>query len=328
MSVFIVLACEHERRQELVLNNSTPSSTHPFQYFVFCCIYSTHYNMGNNNVVCYRHSGSLPFPCHLQLGTYASINLTTSVVYKRNDGSYHDKADVTYTVEGSTCNLALRRAINKNSYVRCVSFELRDSIVDMLFLNINKAETDLLKVQTISDAIFKTKKKKNLHAWGGVTETKVYLYGTANRCGLLVWECNKNDGHQHAKAVTIAHYFVHSSGTVAVNRSTETTDIGFSVVVKIGLSDGNFDITVEGPEQHPASALLYMFDEVNRSGIWKPSMCPHCGNVRRNMSSSQTDSEESDGRQGNAVRIYNSDGKFNGHACGASIRCRDFYAFS
>jgi len=41
MSVFIVLACEHERRQELVLNNSTPSSTHPFQYFVVCCIFYT-----------------------------------------------------------------------------------------------------------------------------------------------------------------------------------------------------------------------------------------------------------------------------------------------
>jgi len=99
-------------------------------------------------------------------------------------------------------------------------------------------------------------------------------------------------------------------------------------VVKIAESDGKYDITVEGPERHPVSALLYMFNEVNRSGIWKPSMCPQCGNVRRNMSSSQSDSEESDGRQRNAVRIYNADGRFNGHANGASIRCRYFNIFS
>ncbi|KAL9324589.1 hypothetical protein ACSQ67_009446 [Phaseolus vulgaris] len=290
--------------------------------------------MGNNNVGFYHHSGNLPFPCHLQLGGDATISLTTSVCYKGDDGSYGIEGEVSYTVEGSTCNLALRRFVDKNGHVNYVSLLLHDSIAfldrEKLCMNISKTETGFITIEYKSrgSSMAWTKTKKNVDARGGVTETKLYLYGTANRCGLLVWEGKNSDGHEEAKALTIAHYFVHSSGTIAVNRSTETRDIGFSVVVKIAESDGKFDITVEGPEQHPVSALLYMFDEVNRSGIWKASMCPHCGNIRRSMSSSQSDSEDSYGRQRNAVRIYNGDGKFNGHANGSSIRCRYFYAFN
>jgi len=51
---------------------------------------------------------------------------------------------------------------------------------------------------------------------------------------------------------------------------------------------------VEGPEQHPVSSLLYMFDEVNRTGIWKPTMCPHCYQKRRAKVFWQSDSEDSD----------------------------------
>ncbi|KAL9324588.1 hypothetical protein ACSQ67_009445 [Phaseolus vulgaris] len=290
--------------------------------------------MGNNNVCFYRHRGSLPFPCHLQLGRYASINLTTSLFHKFSDGSYADKAEVSYTVEGSTCNLMLMRYVDENDHVASVSLLLHDSIAflegEKILLHITKSELGFLTMEYKSNCscIAWTKTKKKVDAWGGVTETKLYFYGTANRCGLLVWQGKKNDYHGEDKAVTMAQYFVHSNGTAAVNRSSETTDVGFSVVVKVGTSDEKYDITVEGPEQHPASALLYMFDEVYRSGIWKPSMRPHCGNIRRNMSSWQSDSEESDGRQRNAVRIYNADGRFNGHANGASIRCRYFNIFS
>lgn len=48
------------------------------------------------------------------------------------------------------------------------------------------------------------------------------------------------------------------------------------MVAKIQPSNGKLDITVEGPEQDPALALLCMFEEVNRTEVWKPSMCPHC----------------------------------------------------
>ncbi|BAU02864.1 uncharacterized protein HKW66_Vig0123600 [Vigna angularis] len=181
-----------------------------------------------------------------------------------------------------------------------------------------------------------TKTRKNVDACGGVTDTKVYLYGTTNRCGLLVLECKKNDSHErHAKAVTIAHYFVSSNGSVAVNRSSETTDIGFSVVTKVRRCDGKFDITVEGPDPHPVFDLLHMFDEVNRSGIWKPSMCPHCRNIRRehNRMFLQSDSEDDvvplppRGSQRKAATITN-DGRFTGHANGSYIRCRNFYGFN
>ncbi|KAK8470517.1 hypothetical protein PHAVU_004G164350 [Phaseolus vulgaris] len=292
--------------------------------------------MGNNNVGFYRHSGSLPFPCHIQLGGDATINLTTSVFHKWDDGSYTTQEEVSYTVEGSTCMLALRIRGYKNDHVNYVSLFFCDSIVDKICLHINKSETgfDTIEFKLDNSSIAWTKRKKKVDAWGGVTDTKVYLYGTANRCGLLVWEGKKNDSDEDAKAVTVAHYYVRSSGTVAVNRSCETTDIGFSVVVKIAESDGNFDVTVEGPERHPVSALLYMFDEVNRSGIWKPSMCPHCSNIRRNMSW-LSDSEDSDGvplpphhgSQKNAASIAN-DGRFKGHANGSSIRCKYFYGFN
>ncbi|KAK7364036.1 hypothetical protein VNO80_12370 [Phaseolus coccineus] len=299
--------------------------------------------MGNNNVACfYRHSGSLPFPCHLQLGRDATINLTTSVFHKGDDGSYADKGEVSYTVEGSKCNIMLTRLVYSGD-CNLVTFILHDNIIcldrENLFLQINKTGTGFLGTIDFktNNPIPWTKTKKNLHAWGGVTDTKVYLYGTANRCGLLVWECKKNDYLQQAKAVTMAHYFVNSNGIGAVNTSSETTDVGFSVVVKVGVSDGKFDITVEGPEQHPVSALLYMFDEVKRSGIWKPSMCPHCSNIWRKQSRMfwQSDSEDSDGvplpphhgSQKNAATNAN-DGRFKGHANGSFIRCKNFYGFN
>jgi len=81
--------------------------------------------------------------------------------------------------------------------------------------------------------------------------------------------------------VTTTHYFVNGNRRVVVNRSSETTNIGFSVVAKVGVCDGTYGIIVEGPKQHPVSALLCMFDQVNRIGIWKPNMGPYCGNIRR-----------------------------------------------
>lgn len=61
------------------------------------------------------------------------------------------------------------------------------------------------------------------------------------------------------------------------------------------VSDCNLDTTVEGLEQHSASALFYMFDEIHRSGFRKLTMFPHCVNLRRvrNMFL-QFDSEDND----------------------------------
>jgi len=57
--------------------------------------------MENNNVVGFHHhKESLTFPSHLKLGTYATINMTTCVSCRLDDGSYVEWAEVSYTVEG------------------------------------------------------------------------------------------------------------------------------------------------------------------------------------------------------------------------------------
>ena len=300
----------------IFLNNCTlPSSTDPFQHFVLCCIYPTHRNMENNNVVGFHHhKGSLTFPSHLKLGTYATINMTTRVSCRLDDGSYVEWAEVSYTVEGSKCNLLLTRLVHSDAHFNTVTFTINDSIIwpqfKSLSLHITKTKTGLLHTLDLKadSPITWTKTRKNVDARGGAKNTKVYLYGTANRCGLLVLECEKIDYHGCAKAVTMAHYFVSSNGLAAVNRTSETTEIGFSVVVKVGICDGKFDIALEGPEQHSVSALLYMFDQVNSSGIWKPSMCPHCANIKRECSRTPA----------NTITIDNS-GNFIGHGCGAYV---------
>ncbi|WVZ14574.1 hypothetical protein V8G54_012140 [Vigna mungo] len=284
--------------------------------------------MGNNNVAGFlRLRGSLPFPSHLQLGTDATIKMKTFTSNFFYDIAYSENAEVLYTVEGSECKLTLRRNVCYD-YVNMVSFVFNDSIIcsdnKNICLTMVKAETGMSN--GFMSPIAWTKTRKKVDARGGVTDTKVYLYGTANRCGLLVFECKRKDDHDErtAKAVTLAHYFVRSNLSVAISRSSETTEIGFSVVAKVGLCDGKFDITVEGPERHPVFALLHMFDEVNRSGIWKPSMCPHCRNTQREHSRMflQSDGEDSDGRRQNAATIDNG-GRFRGHGCGARVG-RDF----
>ncbi|BAU02865.1 hypothetical protein LR48_Vigan10g014700 [Vigna angularis] len=297
--------------------------------------------MGNNNGACFlRLRGSLPFPSNIQLGTDATINMKSYITHS-DDGTSAENAQVLYTVEGSNCKLVLRRVVC-NGNVNALGFVLHDSVIcsgqKKLSFSIFKDGTDFLNVfHSDKYSNLWTKTRKNFDAWDGVTDTKVCLYGTANRCGLLVLECKNDCPYQRdAKAVTIAHYFVSSNGSVAVNRSSESTDIGFSVVTKVRRCDGKYEIIVEGPEPHPVFALLHMFDEVNRSGIWKPTMCPHCRNIQREHSTMFLPSDSEDdvvplpprlGNQRNAATIAN-DGRFRGHANGSYIRCRNFYGFN
>ncbi|KAK7314441.1 hypothetical protein VNO77_32965 [Canavalia gladiata] len=46
------------------------------------------------------------------------------------------------------------------------------------------------------------------------------------------------------------------------------TDVGFSVVLKIQPTQNSMDVTVEGPLQHPSSALFFMFDKVFKSASY------------------------------------------------------------
>ncbi|WVZ14568.1 hypothetical protein V8G54_012134 [Vigna mungo] len=173
--------------------------------------------MGNNNVACFlRLRWSLPFPSHIQMGTDATINMKT-ISRRTSDGLHVENAEVLYTVEGSKCKLELGRIIIYDGNVNVLTFRLQDicSGKGKLSLVIFKKGTGLFDVHEWCEW---TKTRRSVDAWGGVTDTKVYLYGTAN---------------------------------------SETTDIGYSVVTKVGVCDGKFDITVEGPEPHPVSALLH-----------------------------------------------------------------------
>ena len=91
--------------------------------------------------------------------------------------------------------------------------------------------------------------------------------------------------------------------------------------------DGHLDLAVDGPKQHPAAALFYMFDEVHRTGTWKPTYCPYCANsiIQRQRAGifSQPDSEDSDidyvpaallrGRRQTSAGIVANDRMFRGN---------------
>ncbi|TKY44602.1 hypothetical protein E2542_SST30879 [Spatholobus suberectus] len=279
--------------------------------------------MGNSLRIDLDNSESPRFPCHIQLGRSVAVDLSASVDYK----GLVEKRTVLYTVDGSTSDLSLSRTFDTHGNVKTVCFMLSDGMylpLDCINLEIRRTETNIgLSVDACS--ITWTKTNSTVYPWGGVVETKVHSYGSGNRRGLIVSECKKNstDG-QYYSAATVAHYFAQSRGT-AFNGSTEA-DIGFSVVVKFRASNGRLDTAVEGPEQHPASELFYMFDQVNKTGKWKPTMCPHCYSLRRGrMMFWQSDSEDSDsvlvpprhGRQ--SARGIDNFGTFRGNGIGNFI---------
>ncbi|BAU02900.1 uncharacterized protein HKW66_Vig0123910 [Vigna angularis] len=220
--------------------------------------------MGNSlGVVVDNYIGSVPYPCHLQLGPSTSIDLSRNLPEPPENDLFMENEtwSVTYRVEKKRCRVQLIR-IYPTSW------------------------------STETDSILWTKRNTSFDAWGAVKETQVDLYGSGGRWGLLAVESKRNKKEQEAEVVTVMHYIVKSSGT-PFYRSTGT-DIGLSVVAKFRISNGKFQITGEGLEQHPVSSLLYMFDEVKRTGIWKPTMCPHCDHKRKGKMFWQSDSEDSD----------------------------------
>ncbi|XP_014506855.1 uncharacterized protein LOC106766652 [Vigna radiata var. radiata] len=154
-------------------------------------------------------------------------------------------------------------------------------------------------------------------------KTQRWVYACGTRKGLVVIVNKKKSKEEQPYMVTVAHYYVNSdSGGSGV-------DIGFSGVVKIGVVNGKLDYSVDGPVEHPSSALLYMMEEVCRIGKWKPSTCPHCKNIQSQQRRLVSDSEDSDtnlptappshGGQQNASNI----GRFNGDGIGSMIRAKN-----
>ncbi|WVZ15914.1 hypothetical protein V8G54_013480 [Vigna mungo] len=169
-------------------------------------------------------------------------------------------------------------------------------------------------------------RSEQFHEEGRVTETEFYFFRTGDAGSLTVLEMKKKKIEEsRCYAVTLAHYFASINGF-----SRNETDVGLSVVVKIRVSKGNLEVTVEGPEQHPAFGLYYLFDVTLRTKIWKPTLCPHCATIQKQCSTMilQADSDDSEsipvarrhGASQKYLRLVDNGGKFNGNGNGPLVR--------
>jgi len=265
--------------------------------------------MGNSlGVVLDNYIGIAPVPCHLQLGATTSIDLSRDLSEKDDAEVVKETFKVVYTVDKATCEVSFTRyGVDQHSNAKEIKFCVQDSISKFYSAYSMGIGTKIWIGRSrllLPNLNISTKLNTSFDAWGGVVDTEVQLYGSGGRCGLLVVESKKKRREEEIEEVTVAHYFVKSSGS-SFDISTRTdiglslvakcgTDIGLSVVAKCRVSNGKLESTLEGPEQHPVSALLYMFDEVYRTRFWKASMCPHCHNKRRGKVFWQSDSEDSD----------------------------------
>ncbi|KAJ1384136.1 hypothetical protein SESBI_42791 [Sesbania bispinosa] len=229
---------------------------------------------------------------HLQLGKSASIDIKEREYKLEGNGKMNQTWKVCYTVEGLTCTLTLVKyynelKINIEDYV-CKGQNIYGNI-RVRFIRfsdtVRKTEGGLLDVSALIEEkelrrtvegrqetvtaenmeVFPPA-RKTTDAWGGVTETTIWDYMEGTRKGLIVREWKKKRGDEKPYR-TVAHYFIRVS------------------------EDGGLDYGVDGPVQHPSSALLYMFGEVSRTRTWKPEACPHC--KQRSMFS-QSESEDNE----------------------------------
>ncbi|WVZ14883.1 hypothetical protein V8G54_012449 [Vigna mungo] len=148
----------------------------------------------------------------------------------------------------------------------------------------------------------------------GVIETVIWRYSSASRKGLFVLQEKKKSKEEKAYMGILAHYFGGSGA-----------NLGFSVVVKIGVVNGQIDYSVDGPVQHPSSSLLYMIDEVCRTGTWKPSACPHCKNIQsqqRRLLLSESEDSDTNLPTPPPKPSHGNTGRFNGDGIGNIIHAK------
>ncbi|XP_014500358.1 uncharacterized protein LOC106761299 [Vigna radiata var. radiata] len=218
-------------------------------------------------------------------GNYSSYDIilgkAATISVKKYERSFGLSWELVYDVDGMTSTLSISRNTNKKSGddwlwihvmdcspVKTEKFGIRPHPMENITVEVNKEKkTGLLYPSLYNILPYEAEYGESLN--GGVkTQSRVYAYGT--RKGLFVMESKKKSNEKQPYVVTVAHYYVNSgSGESGI-------DIGFSVVVKIGVVNGQLDYSVDGPVEHPTSALVYMIEEVVRTGKWKPSACPHC----------------------------------------------------
>ncbi|XP_014507526.1 uncharacterized protein LOC106767198 [Vigna radiata var. radiata] len=231
-----------------------------------------------------------------------------------------------YDVDGMTCTLSILNTPDGKLGPDTLFIAVEDCTTVFLLQRLEKFDIEVIKTPTngllSSITEYRNVLKYGQTSSGGVT-TERWVYGCGTRKGLLVVQSKKQSNEKQSYMVTVAHYYVNSdSNGIGV-------DIGFSVVVKIGVVNGQLDYSVDGPVEHPSSALLYLIEEVCRTGTWKPSACPHCKNIqsqqRRLLLSESEDSETnlptlpSYGGQ----QYASNKGRFNGDGIGSMIRAKN-----
>ncbi|KAL9324616.1 hypothetical protein ACSQ67_009473 [Phaseolus vulgaris] len=271
-------------------------------------------------------------PFHYQLGRTVSIYLSErSVLETPNKKS--EEWTMFYGIDLSTCELTLTKEeggkgllIKIHSMIPGITGDFSVYRSDM-----HLTESDARVQSTWSMNINGDEESsafnygKQIHAGGSVTNTQFILCGTGDIGSFIVLEKKKKkEEEERPYAVTLAHYFA-ASGRIN-DHSRNKIDVGLSVVVKIRAINGSLDVTVEGPDKHPAFGLRYLFEEAMRSKIWKPTLCPHCANIQKqsSMMTSQSDSDDREsvpvarrhGGSQKSSRTVNNGGKFNGNGNG------------
>ncbi|KAL9324621.1 hypothetical protein ACSQ67_009478 [Phaseolus vulgaris] len=226
-------------------------------------------------------------PFHHQLGRDGFIHLSEKEFKITRSGSWSEKWTMSYTLGPSTSILSLTRS-GKGKGTTGLFIKLL-SVIPEQNGKFSRYGYEL-DVETVpnSDALVRTRSSnhvvascspatfehgKQIHE-GRITETDLYLFGTEDIRGLTVLEKRKNMNEEEPHAVTLAHYFAYSGCIDHISRNRR--EVGLSVIVKIGATNGNLDITVEGPDEHSSAGLRFMFKTVMRVKIWKPNLCLHC----------------------------------------------------
>nr|KYP66953.1 hypothetical protein KK1_013265 [Cajanus cajan] len=256
-----------------------------------------------------RLLGNRDGPYHVQLAKSTTINSKGEIKWE-DDGKMIQTSEISYAIDGLTCTLSMKKTTETNSDETleiAVKDILHQSLHDgkqiqysqIFFDKVTKrAGVDLtLKCtcsQTYPVSTLKThslccpiSKRTDTNSSTSVTRTKLCTYWYGTKKGILVREWKMRPGNLNIYMMTWAHY------CVATNSNN-----GFSMVAKMRMPDnGYWDFKVNGPTLHPSLGLFFMIEQVNRTGTWKYTACPHCviAQTERDHSSTSENEHNDDG---------------------------------
>ncbi|KAK8470526.1 hypothetical protein PHAVU_004G166900 [Phaseolus vulgaris] len=282
----------------------------------------------------------------IKLGNAATISVKTAV--NENIFSRKETWELSYLANRITSTLFIDKTTTKKiSDEEKISISIRDFLpkgnlhystraeagfppsIESFFITVEKDEAGFLKLFSShysgTDEDFRSRRSRERNTTG----TTCDAYGSGTRIGLLVMERKKRSNEERPYMLTVAHYYVNNVSGGGYSGASDGVDLGFSVVVKIGVHNGVLGFSVDGPVEHPTYALLYMIEQVSRTGMWKLSACPHCKNIQWQQQQRRwlSESEDSDAipptpsSHGTQRNVTNK-GEFNGDANGGIIQAK------